>query len=85
MSCAGIQAEMNANNNTIRDLSGESGGKVAQNIAAGAGGFVFFPLWFAMDFQDAAGKETTALNNRNAYLGSLAATRCSVASRSLID
>jgi hypothetical protein len=85
MSCESIQAEMNANNNTIRDLSEESGGKVAQNIAAGVGGLFIWPLWFAMDFQDASGKETTALNNRNAYLGSLAATRCTVANRGLIN
>jgi hypothetical protein len=85
MSCAAIQAEMNANNNTVRDLSEEGGAKVAQNIAAGVAGVLIWPLWFAMDFQDAAGKETVALNNRNVYLGSLAATRCSVANRSLIN
>ena len=50
----------------------EDGGKVAQNVAG-----VFIPvLWFAMDFQDASGKEGRALSQRNGYLAQLAANRC---------
>lgn len=54
----------------------EDGGKVAQNVAAGVAG-VFIPvLWFAMDFQNASGKEAQALNARQQYLGTLAEQRC---------
>ncbi|MBN9490359.1 MAG: hypothetical protein J0H44_24255 [Alphaproteobacteria bacterium] len=52
------------------------GGKVAQNVAAGVAG-VFIPvLWFAMDFQNASGKEAQALNARQQYPGTLAEQRC---------
>ena len=37
----------------------------------GAGLFIW-PLWFAMDFQGTAGKEVTALQTRQQYLGTLA-------------
>jgi hypothetical protein len=77
--CAQVHAEISANNQKIQALASEKGGKVAQNVAAGVGGLFFFPLWFAMDFQGAATAETTALEQRNAYLGTLAQTKCAQA------
>lgn len=76
MNCAAIQAEIQANTSNISDLSSEEGSKVAQNVAAGVAGIFIWPLWFAMDFQDAAGKEGKALQARNQYLGALALDRC---------
>jgi hypothetical protein len=68
--------EANANRTKIAELGSEEGAKVAQNVLAGAAG-VFIPvLWFAMDFQNAAGKEGAALQQRNAYLAWMAETRC---------
>jgi hypothetical protein len=69
-------AEVKINNDKITDLSGEEGRKVAQNVAAGVVGLVVWPVWFAMDFQDAAGKEGKALMQRNEYLATLANQRC---------
>ena len=77
MNCQMIQAEMEANNNTLRELSSEKGLKVAQNVGAGVLGFFTFGLtWFAMDFKNAASTDSLALQNRNRYLGALAAQRC---------
>ncbi len=75
--CAMIAAEIEANNIKVRDLAGEEGAKVGQNVAAGVAG-VFIPvLWFAMDFKGAASKEVTALQARQRYLTTLATERCS--------
>ena len=74
--CAQINAEMAANNAKIEDLSSEKGAKVAQNVIAGVAGLFIWPLWFAMDFKDAAGAETVALQGRNGYLASLAVDKC---------
>jgi hypothetical protein len=71
MDCAAINAEVGANTQKITALGGESGAKVAQNVAAGVAGLFIWPLWFAMDFQDAAGKETAALQSRQSYLATL--------------
>ena len=74
--CAMIAAEIEANNIKVRDLAGEEGAKVGQNVAAGVAG-VFIPvLWFAMDFKGAASKEVTALQGRQQYLTTLATERC---------
>ncbi|MBS0221413.1 MAG: hypothetical protein JSR91_11805 [Proteobacteria bacterium] len=76
MDCTAIQAESRANADKLTELGKEDGGKVAQNVAAGVAG-VFIPvLWFAMDFQNASGKEAQALNARQQYLGTLAEQRC---------
>jgi len=76
--CTAIMAEINTNNEQISALGKEDGGKVGQNIAAGVVGVLIPVLWFAMDFQDASGKEGKALSQRNQYLAQLAANRCSV-------
>jgi hypothetical protein len=75
MDCAAIQAEVLANNKTIQGLGSEEGGKVAQNVAAGVVGLFIWPVWFAMDFQGAAGKEEAALQSRQEYLSTLAIQR----------
>lgn len=69
-------AEIKANNQRMSDLAGEEGMKVGQNVAAGVVGLFIWPVWFGMDFQDAAGKEGKALSQRNEYLGTLAQQRC---------
>lgn len=74
--CDQIMAEINANNQRMSDLATEEGLKVGQNVAAGVVGIVIWPVWFGMDFQDAAGKEGKSLSQRNEYLGTLARDRC---------
>ena len=75
-SCSMIAAEIEANNQKVQQLADEKGIKVAQNVAAGVGGLIVWPLFFAMDFKDAAGTEMAALQQRQQYLGQLAAQRC---------
>ncbi len=76
MTCEQIQAEAKINNDRITDLATEQGWKVGQNVAAGVVGLVIWPVWFGMDFQDAAGKEAKSLSQRNEYLMTLAKARC---------
>lgn len=75
-SCAQLQAEIQANNAKVQELADEQGLKVAQNVAAGVGGLIIWPLWFAMDFKGAASKEVAALQARQQYLAILATERC---------
>jgi hypothetical protein len=75
MDCAAISIEAQANNTKLQQLGVEEGSKVAQNVAAGVAGLFIWPLWFAMDFQDAAGKEVTAINARSQYLTVMAVQR----------
>jgi hypothetical protein len=77
LTCDQIIAEAKINNDRITELAREEGWKVTQNVAAGVVGLVIWPVWFGMDFQDAAGKEGRALSQRNEYLGTLATQRCS--------
>jgi hypothetical protein len=74
--CAMIVAEIEANNVKVKELAGEEGAKVAQNVAAGVAGIVIPVLWFGMDFKGAASKEVTALQARQQYLTVLATERC---------
>ncbi len=76
MDCSAISAEVQANNKRITELGAEEGGKVAQNVIAGAAGLFIPVLWFGMDFQNAAGKEVAALQSRQQYLATLAEQRC---------
>lgn len=76
LTCEQIQAEAKINNDKITNLATEQGWKVGQNVAAGVVGLVIWPVWFGMDFQDAAGKEATALSQRNEYLVTLAKMKC---------
>lgn len=75
MDCSAIVAETQANAEKIRGLGAEEGAKTAQNIAAGVAGLFIPVLWFGMDFQNAAGKETVALQSRQQYLATLADQR----------
>lgn len=75
LTCTAIQAETTANTARITGLGRESGNKTAQNVAAGVAGLLIWPLWFAMDFKDAAGKDTAALQARQTYLATLAAQK----------
>lgn len=75
MDCAAISIEAQANNYKLQQLGVESSNKVGQNVAAGVAGLFIWPLWFAMDFQDAAGKEVAAINSRNQYLAAMATQR----------
>ena len=59
-----------------KQLADEQGLKVAQNVGAGLVGLVIWPVWFGMDFKDAAGKEVAALQARQQYLTQLATERC---------
>jgi hypothetical protein len=79
LDCAAINAEVQANNKKISELGSEEGGKVAQNVIAGAAGLFIPVLWFAMDFQNAAGKEVSALQSRQQYLATMAEQRCGAA------
>jgi hypothetical protein len=75
-SCLQIRAEIEANNAKVQQLANEQGWKVAQNVGAGVVGLVLWPVWFGMDFKDAAGKEAAALQARQQYLTTLATERC---------
>ena len=74
--CDMIRAEIEANNVKVKELADEQGWKVAQNVAAGVGGVVFFPIWFAMDAKGAASTDAAALEARQKYLTELAVQRC---------
>jgi len=80
--CLALQNEINANTYQVSVLAVEQQNKRTQNVVAGvAGAILFWPALFAMDFQDAAGTESNALQSRQGYLAQLAATKCAVASR----
>jgi hypothetical protein len=75
LDCPAIFAEVQANNAKLQELAADSGGKVAQNVAAGVVGLVFWPVLFGMDFQGTADKEATAINSRQQYLATMAEQR----------
>jgi hypothetical protein len=75
MDCNAIFSEVQANNAKVQQLASEQGLKTAQNVAAGVAGFVVPILWFGMDFQGTADKETAALQSRQQYLATLAEQR----------
>ncbi len=74
--CTMLRAEIQANNEKTTQLANEQGWKVAQNVGAGVVGLVIWPVWFGMDFKDAAGKDAAALQARQQYLTTLAEQRC---------
>lgn len=76
LTCEAIQSETLRNNEQMSALATEESLKLGQNVVAGAAGFVLWPAWLALDFQNAAGKESQAFSQRNAYLASLAGDRC---------
>jgi hypothetical protein len=74
--CTAVMAEIQSNTAQIGKLGSEDGAKVAQNVLMGTAGLFIPVLWLGMDFQNASGKEGTALQQRNAYLARVAETRC---------
>jgi hypothetical protein len=74
--CTMIRAEIEGNNAKAEQLATDKGWKVAQNVTAGVVGLVVWPVWFGMDFKDAAGQEASALQARQQYLATLAGQRC---------
>lgn len=75
LDCTQVAAEVHANDVKIASLGREEGGKVAQNVIVGAAGLFIPILWFGMDFQNAAGKEVAALQQRQSYLATLSAEK----------
>jgi len=75
MDCTAILAEVASNNAKVQQLASDQGLKTTQNVAAGVAGIFIPVLWFGMDFQGTADKETQALQARQQYLASLAAQR----------
>ncbi len=79
MDCAAVLAEVQANNTRVQQLASDQGLKTTQNVAAGVAGIFIPVLWFGMDFQGTADKETQALQARQQYLATLAEQkRCGV-------
>jgi hypothetical protein len=79
MDCAAVIAEVQANNTKVQQLASDQGLKTTQNVAAGVAGIFIPVLWFGMDFQGTADKETQALQARQQYLATLAEQkRCGV-------
>lgn len=73
LDCPAIVAEVQANDAKLAVLGKEDGEKVAQNVIMGTvGAVLFFPALFLMDFQNAAGKEIVALQQRQNYLATVA-------------
>jgi hypothetical protein len=75
MDCTAIMAEVGNNNAKVQQLASDQGLKTTQNVAAGVAGIFIPVLWFGMDFQGTADKETQALQARQQYLASLAGQR----------
>src|SRR5687767_10200870 len=76
--CASLQRETIANVETLERLQQERGNKAIQNGAALGFGLFIWPALLAMDWQGAASKEHAALEQRQRYLGGLAAERCAI-------
>jgi hypothetical protein len=76
LGCDQIAAEAKINNERISTLATEQSLKMGQNVVAGVAGFMIWPAWLGLDFQDAAGKEARALSQRNEYLQAMAKDRC---------
>ncbi|KJC55709.1 hypothetical protein UP10_38570 [Bradyrhizobium sp. LTSPM299] len=51
MDCTAILAEVQANNEKVKQLASDKGLKTAQNVAAGVAGFVVPVLWFGMPYE----------------------------------
>jgi hypothetical protein len=75
MDCTAILAKVQSNNAKVQQLASDQGLKTTQNVAAGVAAIFIPVLWFGMDFQGTADKETQALQARQQYLASLAGQR----------
>ena len=76
LTCEATTAEIKANNEAARRLSGEHDNKVSRNVAVTTVGVLLFPpLLFALDLKGAEKAEMHALYNRNSYLAKLMANK----------
>lgn len=75
-SCKDLATESQRNSDQMEILAIEETMKLGQNVVAGVSGFMIWPAWLALDFQNAAGKEAKALEQRNRQLAGLARNRC---------
>lgn len=75
-SCEDLATESRRNSDQMEILATEETMKLGQNVVAGVSGFMVWPAWLALDFQNAAGKEANALEQRNRQLAGLARNRC---------
>lgn len=76
LSCADLEAEIEQNNARLQALANEKGVALTKNVAIGAAGLLFFPAWFALDLNDAAGQEISQLQARQTYLAEMAGRKC---------
>ena len=76
LTCPLMVAEIQANNNQARQLTGEQSDKSGRNIAVTVVGVLLSPpLLFALDLKGAQRAEINALRSRNVYLAQLMATK----------
>lgn len=78
MSCADLETEIDQNNARLQALAAEKGVTLTKNVAVGAAGILFFPIWFALDLSDAAGQEISQLQARQTYLAEMSGRKCAV-------
>lgn len=76
LSCADLEAEIDQNTARLQALANEKGVTLTKNVAVGAAGLLFFPVWFALDLNDAAGQEISQLQARQTYLAEMAGRKC---------
>lgn len=76
LSCADLETEIEQNNARLQALAAEKGVTLTKNVAVGAAGILFFPIWFALDLSDAAGQEISQLQARQTYLAEMASRKC---------
>jgi hypothetical protein len=76
LSCNDLETEIEQNNARLQALAAEKGVTLTKNVAVGAAGILFFPIWFALDLSDAAGQEISQLQARQTYLAEMAGRKC---------
>lgn len=76
LGCSELNVEIEQNNARLQALANEKGVALTKNVAVGAAGLLFFPVWFALDLNDAAGQEISQLQARQTYLAEIAGRKC---------
>lgn len=78
--CDILAAEIHANNRRMQSLADQKSNTTGKNVALAVVGVVlFWPALFAMDLSDSERVEIQALQDRNAHLATLGATkRCNL-------
>ena len=77
LNCNDLETEIEQNNARLQALASEKGVTLTKNVAVGAAGLLFFPIWFSLDLNDAAGQEISQLQSRQTYLAEMAGRKCS--------